>query len=69
MRDFNANLVAEVCHDVCMEMNVQTLAKYFGASVITEDGAKLDIAANGFWGDCFEHAYFDVAFNPHALSN
>ncbi len=43
-----------------------------GASAIKEDGARLDIAANGFWGGRFERAYryFDVRiFNPHAPSN
>ena len=36
-----------------------------GASANTDDGAWLDIAANGFWGGKFERAYFDVrVFNP-----
>ena len=39
-------------------------------SAITEDGARLDIAANGFWGGRHERAYFDVrVFNPLAPSN
>ena len=34
------------------------------------DGARLDIAANGFWGGRFERTYFDVCvFNPYAPSN
>ena len=34
------------------------------------DGARLDIAANGFWGGRYERAFFDVrVFNPHAPSN
>ena len=41
-----------------------------GASANTDDGAWLDIAANGFWGGKFERAYFDVrVFNPHAPTN
>jgi len=41
-----------------------------GASANTEDGARLDIAANGFWGGRSERAYFDVrVFNPYAPSN
>ena len=36
-----------------------------GASAITEDGARLDIAANGFWGGRYERTYLDVrVFNP-----
>ena len=32
--------------------------------------ARLDIAANGFWGGRFERTYFDMrVFNPHAPSN
>ena len=41
-----------------------------GATSNTQDGARLDIAANSFWGGRFERAYFDVrVFNPHAPSN
>ena len=39
-------------------------------TAITEDGARLDIAANGFWGRRLERAFFYVrVFNPHAPSN
>ena len=41
-----------------------------GASSITQDGARLDVAADGFWGSRFERAFFDVrVFNPYAPSN
>ena len=41
-----------------------------GATANTQDGACLDIAANGVWGGTFERTYFDVrVFNPHAPSN
>jgi len=41
-----------------------------GSSSNTQDGARLDIATNGFWGGRFERTYFDVrVFNPHAPSN
>ena len=40
------------------------------ATAITEDEARLDIAANGLWGGRYERAYFDVrVFNPFAPSN
>ena len=36
----------------------------------TEDGARLDVAADGFWGGRYERAFFDVrVFNPHAPTN
>ena len=35
-----------------------------------DTNARLDIAANGFWGSKFERAFFDVrVFNPCAQSN
>ena len=41
---------------------------YMTANV--EDGARLDIAANGFWGGRYERTFIDVRiFNPHAPSN
>ena len=62
--------MSEVCHDVCIEPTLQPITgeALSGASAITEDGARLDVAANGFWGGRFERAFFDV-FNPHAPSN
>ena len=36
----------------------------------TEDGARLDVRAQGFWGDRHQSAFFDVrVFNPLAPSN
>ena len=35
-----------------------------------EDGAHLDVSAQGFWGDRHDRAFFDVrVFNPLAPSN
>ena len=72
VRDFTANLMTEVCHDVCVEPNLQPITGEVlsHATAISDDGARLDIAANGFWCGCFEQAFFDVrVFNPHAPSN
>ena len=74
VRDLTANLMAEVCHDVCTEPHLQTVTGEIlsGASAITNDGARLDVAASGFWGGQHEQAlaFFDVRlFNPHASSN
>ena len=36
----------------------------------TTEGARLDVAANGFWGGRHEQTFVDVrVFNPHAPSN
>ena len=41
-----------------------------GASSNIQNGARLDIAANGFWGGRYERTFFDVRiFNPHAPSH
>ena len=41
-----------------------------GLSANIQDGARLDIAAYGFWGSRFERAFFNVkVFNPYAPSN
>ena len=72
IRDHTAHLMTEVCHNVAIEphlhpLNGETLR---GASSITQNGARLDVAADGFWGSTFERAFFDVrVFNPHTPSH
>ena len=61
-----------MCSDICVEPHLQPVTGELlnGASANTHDGARLDIAANGFWGGKFERTYFDVrVFNPHAPTN
>ena len=72
IRDLTANLLSEVCHDVSIEPSLQPLTweTLASSSAITEDGARLDVAASGFWGGQYERAFFDVrVFNPYAPSN
>ena len=72
IRDLTAELLSEVCHSVSIEPHLQPLGgeTLRGASANIQDGARLDIAANGFWGGRFERAFFDVrVFNPHAPTN
>ena len=72
IRDFTANLMSEVCHNVAIEPHLQPITGEIlsGASANTQDGARLDVAADGFWGSRFERAFFDVrVFNPYAPSN
>ena len=41
-----------------------------GRTSNSSDGARLDIAANGFWGGRYKRTFLDVrVFNPHAASN
>ena len=69
IRDLTANFLSESCHSVSIEPHLAT-ASTGGASANINDGARLDIATNGFWGRRFERAFFDVrVFNPHAPTN
>ena len=57
-----ATLLTEVCHDVCIEPGLQavpgeTLA---GATANHQEGARLDIAASGFWDGTYKRTFFDV---------
>ena len=60
VRDLTANLMAEVYHNVSIEPHLQPLSgeDLHGASANTEAGARLDVAACGFWGGRFDHAFF-----------
>ena len=70
IRDITANLLSEVCNDVWVEPDLQELTteELPGRTANTTDGARLDIAVNGFWGGRFERTFLDVrVFNPHHL--
>ena len=64
--------MTEVCHDVRVEPDLQSITDetITAATANTSDGARLDIAMNGFWGGRFERTFVDVrVFNPYAPSN
>ena len=72
IRDITHSLLSEVCHDVTLEPVLQPLDGHTlrHASAITDDCARSDIQAKGFWGTPHQRAFFDVkVFNPHAPSN
>ena len=73
IRDLLADLLTEVCPNVCTEPRLQPLSdeRLDHATASTEDNARADIQAGGFWGSSrFETALFDVrVFNPFAESN
>ena len=62
IRDLTANLLTEVCNDVCIEPELLPIdgEVFTGASSYSQDGARLDIAANGFWGGRFKRTFFNV---------
>ena len=53
LRDFTANLLTEVCPNVCIGPPLQALTGELLShdSSNSEDGAHLDVSAQGFWGD------------------
>ena len=71
LRDLTRELLSEVCHNVSTEPHLQPLngEKLRHNTAITEENARLDLKANGMWGDRFHTTFFDVrVFNPHASS-
>ena len=72
IRDLNATLLTEVCHNVNIEPGLQAISNEIltGATANTQDGARLDISADSFWGGTYEKSFFNVrVFNPDAPSN
>ena len=70
--DLTATLLTEVCSEVSIEPELQPVMpqQLTGATANAQDGARLDISANGVWGGKYEKTYLDVrVFNPHAPSN
>lgn len=65
--DLSANLQKEVWHNVSREPPLQPLSgKNFELrTTTTADGARLDVAADGFWGYSDQRVFFDVkVVNP-----
>ena len=72
IRDLTAKLLTEVCPNVATEPDLQPLTGETLSHRTSnyEDGARLDVSAQGFWGDRHARAFFDVrVFNPLAPSN
>ena len=64
VRDLTADLLTEVCHDVEMEPRLQELTGEHHSlrTANTEDGARLDVKARGFWENRWQCAFFDISF-------
>ena len=70
IRDITASLMREVCPQVCTEPPLQPLSGEVlePRSANTEDNARSDVRAEGFWSRS-QHAYFDIkVFNPNSSS-
>ncbi len=72
LRDITAGFLTEVCHNVGTEPPLQPLTgeQLTLRTANREDGARLDIAADNFWGRDRNRAFFDVrVFSPFAQSH
>ena len=70
--DLSAKLLTEVCPNVGIEPLLQPLTgeTLELRTANRQDEARLDIRAQGFWGERRQDTFFDVrVFNPHAPSN
>ena len=71
IRDLTARLLTEVCPNVAIEPDLQPLS---GETLSlrtsnSEDGARLDVSAQGFWRDRHERAFFDVHAHTHSRTH
>ena len=69
--DLIANLLSEVCQNVGTEPQLQPVTgeQLTHRTANREDGARLDVVAESFWGNDKQSALFDVrVFNPFAPS-
>ena len=66
IRDLTANLLTEVRNDVRIEPDLQPVLfdQLSGATANSQDGARLDLSANGVWGGRYEKTFFDVSLQP-----
>ena len=70
IRDLTASLLTEVCSNVATEPALQPLSgeSMSARTANTDDGARVDIGARGFWNGR-QDAFFDVrVFYPNASS-
>ena len=71
LRDITAELLSEVCHNVGTEPPLQPVTDehLIHQTANREDGSRLDVAAEIFWANDRQCAFFDIqVFNPLAQS-
>ena len=60
--DLTATLLTEACSQVVVEPELQPVSHLdYPSSTNIQEGARLDIAMNGFWGGRFERSFVDVS--------
>ena len=69
--DITTELMSEVCHNVGTEPSLQPITgeHLIHRTANREDGSRLDVAADSFWDNDRQRAFFDIrVFNPFAPS-
>ncbi len=72
IRDLSVSLLKEVCSNVYNELLLQPLSRetFRLKTSSTDDGARLDISADGFCGHRYRRVFFDVrVFCPQSTTN
>ena len=72
LRNLMAQFLTETCHSVGIEPPLPPLGDevFRHRQANREDGARLDIVAENFWGRDRQNAFFDIrVFNPYAPSH
>ena len=71
LRDFTADALSEVCSGVCtcVEPSLQTLSgeTLTYSMAIAEDGARLDVSADGFWSGQHLRTFLMSRFSTQLL--
>ena len=71
IRDVTVSMMSTVSWDVTIEPQLQPAAgeEFPYRTANTDDDARLDIKASGFWGDRHQDTFFDIrVFNPFAAN-
>ena len=73
VKDLTTSLLTEVCSQVIVEPELQPVSnpdEFSLATSNTQEGARLDVVMNGFWGGESERCSVGVrVFNPYDASN
>ena len=69
IRDLTAKLLTEVCSQVATEPELQPVSseEFSLSTANTQDGARLDIVMNGFWGEDQSVLLLTYVFSTHLL--
>ena len=70
LRDLTAHLLSETCPNVSTKPELQPLSGESLTYLISnvQDGARLDVRAEGFWGDRHQSTFFNSTIPLHQVT-